>query len=180
MFIIGLGITTINDLAWLKYILASLNLVLYFLVAGAAAYKDGQDAMKVRYSNDVERREMVKTGEDRPLKLREEYKAYKGVLIALAACSPMIVLLFLQAIFNLTGVENMICGQIASYMYYVVFIFFRIAEITITKWVFFLSLIYAAILVLVYFIMYNLGARKIEHAQEKIRVARETVYGDKK
>lgn len=180
MFVIALGITAINGLVALKYILATLNLALYFFVVGAIAFKDGQDALKVRMRNDLERREIIRTGEDRPLKIHEEYKPYKGALIALATCSPMIILLLIQAVFNLTGVASATCGIITSYIYFVVFVFFRIAELQISNWGFFFSLSFLALMVPVYTILYNLGARKIEKQQEKIYAGKESAYGGRK
>ena len=179
MFVIALGIMAINGLEFLKYILAALNLALYFFVVGVVAFKDGQDAIKVRMRNDLERREIVRTGEDRPLKLHEEYKSYKGVLIALTTCAPMLVLLAVQAILNLSGVENTTCGQITTYIYFVTFVFFRIAGLEINCWGVFLSLSYLALIVPVYSILYNLGARKIELQHEKIRMGKEFAYGVK-
>ena len=177
MFIIGLGIMSISGLTWLKYILAVLNAGIYFLVAGAAAYKDGQDALKVRVANDTMRREIIRTGEDKPLKLHEEYKWYKGGLIALTACIPMFALLLVQGIFNVAGVENATCGLIATFIYYVEFIFFRIAELSISNWGYFLLLLFPAVFVPIDGVCYYLGAKKLERQQQMIQDGIKKAYG---
>ena len=77
MAMIAFGIMAINGLVWLKVLLAVLNVGFYAVIVAAMSYKDGQEAMKALYSNDLERREIIRTGEDRPLKIHEEYKAWK-------------------------------------------------------------------------------------------------------
>jgi hypothetical protein len=76
MTAMGIAMITDANLVWLKAVLAVLNLALYGFIVAATSYKDGQTALKVRIANDLERMQIVKTGEDRPLKLREEYKAW--------------------------------------------------------------------------------------------------------
>ena len=97
--IIALGIFMIpENLQWLRIILLVLNVGLYGLVACATAYKDGQDALKVRIANDLERMEIIRTGEDRPLKIKQEYAPWKGFLTGGIVCAPLIILLIVHSI----------------------------------------------------------------------------------
>ena len=43
------------DLTWLRILLLILNIGLYCVIVCAASYKDGQEALKVRIANDLER-----------------------------------------------------------------------------------------------------------------------------
>ena len=69
MTIIALGILCIQgkDLLWLRMILCVLNIGLYLFIAGMTFYKEGQEALKVRNANDLEREQIIKTGEALPL-----------------------------------------------------------------------------------------------------------------
>ena len=86
------------DLTWLRILLLILNIGLYCVIVCAASYKDGQEALKVRIANDLERVQIVKTGESLPLKLKEEYKPWKGFLFGLIACAPLVILLLIHTI----------------------------------------------------------------------------------
>ena len=57
MSIIAFGILMIPGLVWLKALLAVLNVSFYAFIVAAASYKEGQEAMKTLYANDLERRE---------------------------------------------------------------------------------------------------------------------------
>ncbi|MBR2498374.1 MAG: hypothetical protein IKB67_01490 [Clostridia bacterium] len=72
MAFIAMGIVMINDnLLYLKIILSVLNISFYAYIVAMVFYKDGETALKTRLANDLERVQIVKTGEDRPLKLIE-------------------------------------------------------------------------------------------------------------
>ena len=86
--ITAFGIMAIENMVWLQILLNTLNVALYVVIITAASYKDGQAALKVRLANDLEREQIIRTGEMRPLRLKEEYKPWKGFLYGGIACAP--------------------------------------------------------------------------------------------
>lgn len=188
MAAIAFGIFMINDLIWLKILLAVLNIGLYAVVVAAASFKDGQDAMKTLYANDLERREIVRTGEDRPLKIREEYKPWKGFMFGFISCVPLLFLLALHTVVYFITGSYMGIGAIAGIIYLMFFIFFRLnvslsgaeGEIaaSISWYTYFGALIALPIVMLITGIAYILGARKIRHQHETIEEKQRSIYGD--
>lgn len=182
MAITAFGILTIGDnLLWLKYVLLVLNLGLYVFIVCAYGYKMGQDALKTRNANDLERKQIILTGELRPLKLDEEYKPYKGALIGATACAPLIILLLLHTVLGLCGVGNG-AGIIASLVYLCFFAFFRasgsVAQATFGTY--YITLIAVPVIVAAMGISYFLGARKIELQYKKIKENQRRIYGEDK
>ncbi len=177
MAITAFGILMIKDLVWLKVILCILNLSLYCVIVFVYAFKLGQDGIKVRTANDLERRNIVLTGEARPLKLSEEYKPYKGFIIGLMTCAPLLLLLVAHTIMFLCGGGN-IFGVISSFIYLMVYAFFRLGETPVTPYVFYWTLFAVLIITVVVGVAYILGARKIELQQEKIKENQRRIYGE--
>lgn len=188
MSIIAFGILMIPGLVWLKALLAVLNVSFYAFIVAAASYKEGQEAMKTLYANDLERREIVKTGENRPLKLHEEYKAWKGFMFGFIACVPLIVLLALHTIVYFATGSYMGLGAIAGLIFFAFFVFFRLnvnmsgtegETITSASWyIFYGALIALPIIMLSTGIAYILGAKKIKRQYEMIAEKQRSIYGD--
>lgn len=184
MALIAFGIQTISGLLWLKIILAILNLSLYAVVVCSVFYKEGQEAVKVQMANDLERREIIRTGEDRPLKLREEYKTFKGFLFGLFACLPLILLLIAHTIVHLAGGTYTGLGAIACLIYNMFFIFFNFGvnasgEATVLSWsAYYVTLVAIPALMLMTGIAYILGAKKIMRQQEMIKEKQRQIYGE--
>lgn len=185
MAMIAFGILAINELIWLKILLAVLNIALYLFIVASVAYKDGQEALKVQMANDLERREIIRTGEDRPLKLHEEYKPWKGFFFGFMACVPIIVLLLLHTIVYLATGSYMGLGTIAGIIGLMFFIFFRLdasnatAETAVVPWYTYYGVLVAVpILMLTMGIAYVMGAKKIMRQQEMIREKQRKIYGD--
>ena len=192
MAAIALGILMIQDLIWLQVILAVLNVGLYGIVVCAASFKDGQEAMKVQIANDLERREMIRTGMDRPLKLAQEYKPWKGFVFGLIACIPLVLLLAIHTVVHFaTGGAYSGIGAIAGLVYMMFFIFFRFgstsaaaaegaAESAVIPWyTYYGALIALPVVSLLTGIAYILGAKKIMRQQEMIKERQRQIYGDK-
>ena len=76
--LIAFGITIIdNGLLWLEEILFALNFGLFAFIISVLFVREGDNAIAARHANDLQREEIIRTGEDLPLKLHEEYKPYK-------------------------------------------------------------------------------------------------------
>lgn len=180
MMIIALGILAIKDLLWLKIILLVLNVGLYGLITSIFAFKTGQEGIKVRNYNDLERKQIIATGEPRKLKLHEEYKWYKGIIIGLIVCAPLVLCLIIHTIVHLCGGGN-VFGTIGSIIYLMAhgFVSLFVNGDMVTWSTFYYSLIAIPIIVIPIAVSYYLGGRKIEIQQRKIRENQQKIYGDK-
>ncbi|MBO4251325.1 MAG: hypothetical protein J5911_01535 [Clostridia bacterium] len=187
MSVIAFGIITINGLLWLKILLAILNVGFYSFIIAFTSFKDGQEAMKVLYANDLERMQIIRTGENRPLKIHEEYKPWKGFVFGFTSCTPLLILLLLHTVFYLsTGVTGF--GVAAGIIYLMAFVFFRLdvslsaeeAAIAPVPWYAYYGAILALpIIVLVTGIAYILGAKKIKRQRAMIEERQRSIYGDR-
>lgn len=191
MAMIALGIISINGLLWLKILLAILNVGLYAVVVAASAYKDGQTAVKVQAANDLERREIIRTGEDRPLKIHEEYKPWKGFMFGFVACVPLLILLAVHTVVYFATGSYTGIGAIASIVYFMVFVFFRmnvdlsaaegeeaVAAVAPAWYLYFGTLVALPLIMCITGVAYILGARKIRRQYEEIREKQRQIYGD--
>ena len=188
MSLIAMGILVISGLEWLKVILAILNVGLYVLVIGMASFKDGEDALKTQTANDMERREIIRTGEDRPLKLHEEYKPWKGFMFGFVSCVPLIILLIIHTIVYLATGSAVGVGAVAGIMYLMVYVFFLIGtpvsggdvatSAALSWYSFYGALAVIPVIMFTTGIGYILGARKIRRQQEMIKEKKRQIYGE--
>ena len=176
-----------SDLLWLKIILNALNVALYVVIIAASSFKDGQDALKVRIANDLEREQIVKTGAALPLKLKEEYKPWKGFVVGSIACVPLVVLLIIHTLLITLGRDHLIgAGAIAGFIYLMIFAFARInvpaaaegVTVVVNPTMYYWSLFAIPVIVLSVAVPYILGAKKIELQQERIKEKQRQIYGE--
>ena len=180
--ITSMGITSIsNEQMWLKYLLSALVLAFFGLIIGAVAWKDGEEAAKVLHTNDLERVRIIQTGEDRPLNLIKEYKPWKGFLIGLSACIPLIVCMIIHTFLIIADPTKVGAGAIGGYLYMVFFSFILPdLTITLTAGQYYLALIAVPIFMLFTGIPYIFGARKVQAQYEIIERKQREIYGDRK
>lgn len=182
MTAMGIAMISNANLIWLKAVLAVLNLAFYLFIVAATSYKDGQTALKVRIANDLERMQIIRTGEDRPLKLREEYKAWKGFMSGIIACMPCLILLLVHTVlvFAINPAYNG-AGAAAGFLYMTFFIFVRLGVDVAAPsiYLYYFNLICFAIIPLATGFSYTLGAKKIELQQQRIKEKQRQIYGDK-
>ena len=156
-------------------IMGVLNFAVYVIMLGSVAFKDGQDAYKTLLANDLERKQIVKTGEDRPLKLKEEYKIWKGFFIGGLAVSPLVLLFFLDLVFgkslNLTTVFGWLTDYLSMAIYAPIKIFFGSCFREI-------CFVVVAINILICGALYYLGAKKIMLRQQKVKDIHNQIYGE--
>ena len=184
--IIALGILCIGDnLVALKVILLIVSLGFYAFIMGAVFFKDGQTAYKVRRANDLSREQIIKTGQDIPLKLNEEYKPWKGYLIGAINCVPLIILLIIHLLLTAgsdptAATTNNTAGAIAGLAYIVVFGFATVkSTVVLTSLSYYISLAIIPFFVCVPGVSYYMGGRKMEIQQELIKEKHRLIYGDK-
>jgi hypothetical protein len=183
--IIALGILCIGDnLVALKVVLLVLNLGLYGFIMCAVSFKDGQTALKVRMANDLNREQIVKTGKELPLKLKEEYKPWKGFLMGLNVCVPLIICMILHVILTagkdpaLASTTNT-AGAISGLLYVVFFGFSQVkSTVAIISTTYYVSLVAIPFFVGCIGVSYWLGGEKIVRQQEMIKEKHRQIYGD--
>lgn len=180
MALLAFSIITIQGLVWLKVILLILNFGLYAGLICTVSFKEGEEALKVQLANDLERREIIRTGEDRPLRLKEEYKAWKGFLQGFISCVPLIVMLIIHTILILTvGEEANGVGAVSSFIYMMFTAFIKVDEtVPFAQWNYYFPLIAVPILSCLTGFSYILGAKKIERQQQKIKQTHRLLHGD--
>ncbi|MBQ9756712.1 MAG: hypothetical protein IJV99_03845 [Clostridia bacterium] len=176
---LSIGAIEGQHLVWLRLLLSILAFGLYALVVGAISYKEGQEAMKVRNANDLERMIIVRTGENRPLQTVKEFKAWKGFMVGLVTCIPAIVILIVHTILIIGNPANIGAGVLAGYIYMVFFMIFRCnTAVAVTAGTYYLILLAIPVFACLTGIPYYLGGRKIELQQERIKEKHRQIYGE--
>ncbi len=177
--VIALVILTVQ-IYWLRLVLSLLNLALYLTIVCATSYKEGELALRVRISNDLERKEIIRTGEERPLKLKEEYKVWKGFIFGAVTCVPLIILLLIHTVVvNFIDPSSLSAGAISAFIYADFFCFASLFFGDLQPWFYYFSLIAIPILSLSTGIPYILGGKKVEQQRNVIREKQRQIYGDK-
>ena len=178
MTVLSLSVHAIENVI-LKYVLVSATLLLYLFIVGSLSYKDGEKALKIRIKNDIERRTIIETGEDRHLDLVEEYKFYKGFLMGIVVSLPLFVLLILHTILipSSNGVTT-VFGTITNVIYSMIFNFFRSSGASLTVYTTYWTLLYVPAIMLAMGIPYILGAKSVEKQQEQIKKIHGQIYGE--
>ena len=192
--ITAFAILMIEGLIWLKVILLVLNLGLYVFIVATVAKKDGEDALKVRIANDLERKVIIQTGEDIQLK-KGEFAWWKGFAIGGVVCVPLVVLLIIHAILTSIDPTKTGAGAIAGFLYMMVFAFFRMdvvmgenvsttvgsavqTNMPLDPSFFYWTLLAIPVIVLTIGIAYYLGGKKIELQQQKIKEKQRLLSGE--
>ena len=154
-------------------VMSFLNLFVYILMLVSIGYKEGQDSYKVLVANNAERRQIALTGEDRPLRLSEEFAVWKGFVIPVISCSIQIILIILHVIFyEIMGLTE-IFGEL---FFYTVLTLYPIFHFTIGKISLYVCLILPVITILLAGFGYYLGGKKIEMQQQHIKEIHDQIY----
>lgn len=168
----------------LELVLSILDLGLYSTAIVLIFYKEGQTAWKLRQSNDIERRNIIATGKDIPLKTAPEYKTWKGFIFGIVACVPMIVMLIIHAIVGTTGGGNGV-GSACSLVHYIFYLPYYELRACLTadfipSFGDYFGLLYAvALMAFLTFIGYYMGARKLQRAQNKVEDRKKEIESGK-
>lgn len=176
------GLSFSNELLALKIIIGVVNLFLYSFFVAYSSYKNGEDAMGVRYGNDLARKEIVRTGRDLKLKVHEEYKVWKGFFLGFLSCVPLIVLWIVHLIIiAVTGESASVVGGFTMMLYVVVIFFFNLNVDQINSSSgFYYTALYLPYMVILSGIFYILGARKTWERREIANRKLQDIYGDDK
>lgn len=179
---IAMAILLIDGETALKIILLIVNLAFFMYIVCGIAYQDGQKAYKILHANDKEREYIVKTGEYRQLKVSEEYKAYKGFLIGLISCVPLLVMLIIHLIVSLNSPANTSVSETANYIYFFVSAFANLDPNGIYEAVIYASPYWSLLsippIMIAHGISFILGARKIERQYQTVKDVHKSIYGE--
>ncbi len=154
-------------------IMSFMNFFVYIVMLLSISYKEGQDAYKVLISNDAERRQIALTGEDKPLRLKEEYAVWKGFFIPAISCSIQIILIILHVIFYEILGGTAIFGEL---FFYTVLTIYPMFHYTIGKVSLYLCLILPLVTILGAGFGYYLGGNKIKMQQDRIKEIHDQIY----
>jgi len=166
-----------ENLLWLKIILSILNMGLFGFIMFVMSMKNGEEAYKLKHTNDIKRRVIMETGDYYDFNTAKEYGKLKGFYIGLYAIAPLILMLFAELILVICRVESGVVSLIVGFTYGTFFFPLRMIDKNISV---FWSLYGAAVIVAISSLGYYLGARKIIRQTEKIKRTNEQIYGKQK
>lgn len=182
MDIVSFGAISIQTELWVRVLLSVLSIAMYLLIVVIFGYAEGKLAEKALFSNDNNRRFIIETGKDIPLKEHEEFKAWKGFVIGASACFPMILGLIVHLIVYLcTGTVTAVGGatSICYMLFYApIFAGYLVSE-TPAPWASYFIMLYGVVATTLAFgISYIAGAAKMRKEYDKIREKQKTIYGE--
>lgn len=160
----------------------------YCFIVGVMFFKEGETALDFRHANDLERRHMVESGVPVELDVAPEYKPYKGFVIGLYACIPMLFGLLIHSVLGIaTGGTANGAGIVTSAVY---FTFYMIYGSLVTKNAegvvesmgfgeYYLILIGLVIMCVAIGVAYILGAKKAQMKYDLIERKQREIYGGK-
>lgn len=174
------GISFSNDLLVLKIILGIMNIGLYAYFVFYMNYKTGEESMSVRFANDINRMEIIKTGKDIPLKTTEEFKWWKGFFIGLLSSVPLLVLWIIHFVLVLiTGSQTSIIGGITISLYVFIVYFFNLkSEGLASSSSFYFTSLYVPFVVILSGVGYLIGGRKALNYHHGFEEMNKEIYGE--
>ncbi len=95
--LLGFGLSLLN-IQWLQIAAGIGIMAFYCVVTGIIFYIEGRESYKTLHANDLDRIQIVKTGEDIPLDINKEYKPYKGFVMGAIGMIPAILLAIVHGI----------------------------------------------------------------------------------
>ncbi len=182
---VGLVVTFLDSVA-AEFALCLISAGFFCFVMWFNLYKEGEAAMNTRYSNDLEREYMVRTGFVRPLKTHEEYKPWKGFVMGLIVCAPLIVCMIIHLILGLAvGTEYNGGGVVAGLLYVCFYQLFAVFAVNVggvvkaLPWGGYFALLYVVPVILVVMgASYILGGKKAEKQRELIKERHKEIHGE--
>lgn len=176
------GLSLSNSLMALKIIIGIIDVALYTYFVAFFALKTGEEAMSVRYNNDVTRAEMVRTQRALPIKQHEEYKVWKGFFLGFLSCIPLIILWIVHlTIITATGKAASQVGGFTMLLYLVVIYFFNLDVNLISAATgFYYTALYLPYMVILTGVFYLIGARRTQRSREAAARKLKDIYGEDK
>lgn len=179
MSFVSFAVSAIQIFA-LKIVLLVLSLALYTFIVCASSFKEGQEAVKLLNSNDMQRRRIVETGEYIKLKTAGEYKAWKGFIFGLIVVAPLIICMIVHVILSsATGANG--AGAVAGLVYslfYAPYSIFLSETALVSNWQYYILLYAIPYMMGACGVPYLLGARKMQLQYDKIQEKHKELYGE--
>lgn len=176
MMITALAIAAIENMLWLQIILSVLNIGLFSFIMFTMCKKIGEDAYKLKHTNDIKRRVIMQTGDYYNFDTVSEYGKYKGLYIGIYTAAPLIIMLLLHLIIGFFGVRASAL-EVACAFTYGMFVF-PVKIISANASIYW-SAYAVIILVLIAWAGYGAGAIKMQRQYAKIQKTNEQIYGKK-
>ncbi len=178
MMVIALAIAAIEPvkLTWLKYFLFVLNIALFSFIAFKLIQKTGEEAYKLKHSNDIKRRVIAETGDLYDLNTIKEYNRWDGLYIGLIVCIPLVLVVLVGLILGACGVEESATDLINMIIYGAFVVPVRTINTNASSAWFLWAII--PICLTTYF-GYAFGVYKVKKQYDKIDATKEKIYGKK-
>lgn len=163
-----------------QFILAILDLALYATAIILIFYKEGQNAWKFRQQNDFDRKTIIETGKDIPIKTAPEYKPWKGFLFGIISTVPLMILLFIHVFVGKNGEGLAAITTILHYVFWLPIYSLKCCfnpSFSPAYGDYFLLLYSVVLMAILTAIGYYLGARKLQRAQDKIEERKKEIAG---
>ncbi len=176
---IALGILCIEGLPALKIILLLANLGLFVFIVFSYFKSEGQKAFKTRIANDLERKRMIETGEDRPIDAISEYKPWKGFVMGVVAAFPLIIILIVHTVMIAINFQSTGAGALGAIFYAMIYGFVMAVTTELTAYTYYFMVVYIVILAITVGLGFMVGGKKMERQQEMINDKHRQIYGDK-
>lgn len=178
--ITGIGFANVEEIPRaVAFVIIFLDCILFLFIQGTFAFKHGEKGYKTLINNDIERREIVRTGEFREINKADEYAPWKGFVLGLLVCAPLIICMTIHTICYFSGSEYVGMGYLTGLIYNCFFGMIQLTVENITSATYFLNLIMLPLVVLANGIPYVLGAKKTRTVYEKILAREKYLNGDK-
>lgn len=175
---IALGILCIEGLPALKIVLLLANLGLFGFIMFSFFKTEGRKSFKVRIANDLERKRMIETGEDRPINTVEEYKPWKGFVMGIVASFPLIIILIVHTIMISINFTSTGAGALGAIFYAMIYGFVMAVTTELTAYTYYFMVVYIVILSILTGLGYMVGGKVMERQQESIKEKHRQIYGD--
>ncbi len=174
--ITALAIVAIKNMLWLQIILSILNVGLFLFIMFTMCKKTGEDAYKLKHTNDIKRRVIMQTGDYYNFDTVSEYGKYKGVYIGIYTAAPLIIMLLLHLIIGFFGVRASAL-ELACAFTYGTFIF--PVKILSADASIYWSVYAVVVIILNAWLGYGSGVLKMKKQYAKIQKTNEQIYGKK-
>ena len=178
MMVIALAVVAIEGatLGWLKHLLFGLNMALFLFITFKLIQKTGEDEYKLKHSNDIKRRVIAETGDYYALDTVKEYHKFDGLYIGLIVCAPLVLLVLIDMLLLLCGVDQSVTDLITLAIYGAFVIPVRaISSSAISAW--FLWTIIPVCLTTHF--GFSVGMFKVKRQFDKIDATKQKIYGKK-
>ena len=155
-------------------ILSVVNIVIYALVARNIFLKTGEEAMRAKHSNDIERRHMLETRSYHEINKVTEFSIKKIIVFCIITIVPLAIMLLVQGIIDLSGSDSNGFLLMLKFLYGMVYSAFYC--ITPTASVYFTAVAFIIIPVPMY-IGYMQGVNNVKKEYAQAELIKQKING---